>query len=405
MKTKKFKIFGAFEKIEPQEDGTLKVSGIASSETVDGAGEVVLADAMKAAIPDYMAFGAVREMHQAWAAGTALKCEVNEAGQTEFEALIVDSEAIKKVETGTYKGFSIGGKVTGRDSLNKTVITGIRLNEISLVDRPCNPEALLTISKLDDEGPEGLATLGELRKGMWTVQDFAGLLRQIGWMAQDTAWEAENEGDNSPIPAALRDWLAEGAQIFQDMAAEEIAELLATLPAAPDAEVFAMASKLAKGEGFEDLAKAKFNSATKATLNTLHKVAMDAVGNLATCWADDKEDEEEADKGAQTGDLQKMAGLEADLAKATSDLNAATTTIATLTKRVTDLEAQPAPPKGVINANSVVSKNGDTSNPDSSEDAALQKQAEEIAKLPPEEQARLLIKMTHAARFSPVSPV
>ena len=44
MKNKnKFKLYGAFEKVEQQEDGTVKVSGICSSETVDGAGEVVQA--------------------------------------------------------------------------------------------------------------------------------------------------------------------------------------------------------------------------------------------------------------------------------------------------------------------------------------------------------------------------
>ena len=34
MKTK-FKLYGEFTKVEEQEDGTLKVSGIASSEAVD----------------------------------------------------------------------------------------------------------------------------------------------------------------------------------------------------------------------------------------------------------------------------------------------------------------------------------------------------------------------------------
>ena len=77
MKNKgKFKLYGAFEKAEKLEDGTLIVSGIASSEAVDTAGEVVKAEAMAAAIPDYMQFGAVREMHQPIAAGVALKCEV-----------------------------------------------------------------------------------------------------------------------------------------------------------------------------------------------------------------------------------------------------------------------------------------------------------------------------------------
>jgi len=144
------KLFGELQKAEKQSDGTLIVSGVASSEAVDSAGETIRAEAMKAAIPDYMAFGAVREMHQPIAAGVALRCEVAGDGRTHIEARIVDPVTIKKVESGVLKGFSIGGKVTDRDGLDKTVITGIRLTEISLVDRPCNPEALVSLCKVGD---------------------------------------------------------------------------------------------------------------------------------------------------------------------------------------------------------------------------------------------------------------
>jgi hypothetical protein len=106
---------------------------------------------MKAAIPDYMKFGAVREMHQPIAAGVALRCEVNSRGQTAIEAKIVDPVTIKKVEEGVLQGFSIGGRITGRDKLDKSIITGIRLTEVSLVDRPCNPEALVSLCKADDD--------------------------------------------------------------------------------------------------------------------------------------------------------------------------------------------------------------------------------------------------------------
>ena len=386
---RKAAFFVAFEKVEKQEDGTMLVSGVASSEAVDADGETITAEAMKAALPDYMKFGAIREMHQPIAAGSAIKCEVDDAGVTHLEAKIVDPTTVMKIEEDVLKGFSVGGKITSRDSANKSTITGIRLTEISVVDRPANPEAIFKLAKVDGADD---ATLGELRKGMWSVQDFASLIAQIGWMAQDSAWEAESEGDSSPVPAALRDWLAQGAEIFQAMAKEEIEELLATLPAPPSAEVFTMAAKLAKGEGFEDLAKAKFTAVDKTKLETLHKVAVDAVNALAEVWADAPANPDAevtgSEKGAAAGDLVKMQGLKSDLAKAQ-------TTIDTLTKRVQELEALPEPPKGVLNANVVVAKSGDVSNPESIDDAELRKQAEEISKLPPEEQARLLIKAVH----------
>ncbi len=104
---------------------------------------------MKAAIPDYMKFGAEREMHGSNAAGTAIEINVEDDGRTFFVAHIVDPVAVTKVKTGVYKGFSIGGSVTAHDELNKSQITGLKLTEISLVDRPANPDAVFTCFKAD----------------------------------------------------------------------------------------------------------------------------------------------------------------------------------------------------------------------------------------------------------------
>ena len=339
--------------------------------------------------------GNVREMHQLSAVGIFKAMDYNDAELAiDAGCKVTDDDAWQKVLDKVYTGFSIGGGYVKKWKDGDMTRYTAKPSEVSLVDNPCLGKAVFTqIIKMD--GADEQVTLGELRKGMWDVADFAGLIRQIGWMAQDAAWEAEYEGDDSPVPASLRDWLAAGAKIFQDMAAEEIQELLATLPAPPEAEVFTMAAKLVKGEGFEDLVKAKFTATTKTKLDTLHKVALDAVNALAEVWTTDAEPEVDADKGTPAGDLQKVQGL-------TSDIQKAQDTIATLTKRVTELEAQPTVPKGVINANSiVVAKDADTSNPQSSEDAALKKQAEEIAKLPPEEQTRLLIKAVHMAGTAP----
>jgi hypothetical protein len=386
---RKAAFFVAFEKVEKQDDGTMLVSGVASSEVVDADGETITSDAMKAALPDYMKFGAIREMHQPIAAGSAIKCEVDAAGVTHLEAKIVDPTTVMKIEEEVLKGFSVGGKVTSRDPLNKTIITGIRLTEISVVDRPANPEAVFKLAKVDGD-EEG--TLGDLRKGLWDVECFISILQSIGWLAQSAAADAEWEGDNSPVPAALRDWLADGAGIFQAMAAEEIAELLATLPAPPTVEVIQMAEKLSKGELPDGLAKAgaKFSKASKEALADIHKCLKDCDTKMAALGYDAKQDDGE-DAAGGSDDTDKVAKA----AKQSEDLQKAQDTIATLTKRVKELEAQPAPPKGVLNANSVVAKTDDHSNPDSN-DAALMKQAEEIAKLPPEEQTRLLIKAIHA---------
>lgn len=152
------RVFAALSKVEENGDGTLTVEGIASTEAVDSDGEVVKASAIEAALPDFMRYGTgnLREMHQPLAAGTVEAVTV-ENDVTRIVAKVVDPTAIKKVQTGTYKGFSIGGKVTDRDQLNRKIVKGVKLVEISLVDRPANPEAVIEMWKaetMDNQGEE-----------------------------------------------------------------------------------------------------------------------------------------------------------------------------------------------------------------------------------------------------------
>ncbi len=155
-------LYGELTKLDPQADGTLKVHGVASTSARDTAGEIVTAQAMKAALPDYLAFGAIREMHAPRAAGSALSAGVDADGATRIVAHIVDPVAVKKLQAGVYKGLSIGGKVLARDPADASVITAIRLDEISLVDRPCNPEAVIDLWKA--AGPSNGAVRAEAER-------------------------------------------------------------------------------------------------------------------------------------------------------------------------------------------------------------------------------------------------
>jgi phage head maturation protease len=125
------------------------VFGYASTEALDSQGEIVKREALQAALPDYMRFANIREMHQPSAVGVATEAELDARGLY-LAAKIVDPVAWEKVTSGVYKGFSIGGRVVARDQAQKHVITGVTLSEISLVDRPANPEAVFTMFKLDD---------------------------------------------------------------------------------------------------------------------------------------------------------------------------------------------------------------------------------------------------------------
>jgi hypothetical protein len=213
------KLFATFSKVDEQEDGTVMVEGIASTETVDAQGEIVKASAMEAALPDYMRHGtgALREMHQPLAAGTAIASVAD--GVTTVKAHVVDPVAVKKVLAKVYKGLSIGGKVTQRDSVDKTIITGLSLCEISLVDRPANPDAVLTMWKAD-----GIEAEEIVAKSFYDVANLAGILAQLKCVQECAEWDAAIEGDASPVPAQLKAAVNTLAEVLIGMVKEESSE-------------------------------------------------------------------------------------------------------------------------------------------------------------------------------------
>ena len=139
-------LYGEIEKFDACADGSLLVTGIASTQDVDADGEIVTADAMRKAIPAYLQSGTVREMHQPIAAGKPISAFVDDAGVTHFTAKVVDPVSIKKVQEGVLKGFSIGGKKIAK--IGKQ-ITELLLRDISLVDLPNNSSCVFTLIKFD----------------------------------------------------------------------------------------------------------------------------------------------------------------------------------------------------------------------------------------------------------------
>ena len=232
------KLYAEIAKMEAQDDGTVKVWGYASSEAVDSDGEIIAAEAMKAAIPDYMKFGAVREMHGSNAAGTAIEINVEDDGRTFFGAHIVDPVAVTKVKTGVYKGFSIGGSVTARDELNKSQITGLKLTEISLVDRPANPDAVFTCFKADKPKDEEEADKDEDDKSA-DKPDETPAEKAEGDKVDDKEDDKTDEAEKS---------------VSVNLSESEIAILKAVLAMV---EKSAVSNGIAKAESADELAKAQ----------------------------------------------------------------------------------------------------------------------------------------------------
>lgn len=148
------RLYGTLTKIDAQQR---IVSGYASTEATDAQGETITKAAIEAALDDYLEFANIREMHQLSAVGTAEEASVDAKGLY-LAARIVDDTAWGKVTSGVYKGFSVGGKVLARDKDDKKVITKIALTEISLVDRPSNPEARFDVWKAAGADPIAAAT-------------------------------------------------------------------------------------------------------------------------------------------------------------------------------------------------------------------------------------------------------
>lgn len=159
------------------------VYGYASSETVDSHGERVTKQALEAALPSYLKFGNIREMHQPSAVGVARQAEVDDKGLY-IGAHIVDDVAWRKVIGGVYKGFSIGGRVGARSPDDPNVITALQLSEISLVDRPANPDAVFDLWKAGEtyanaDAPTPTDIAGEVKRLMAAVAQLESGLAEL----------------------------------------------------------------------------------------------------------------------------------------------------------------------------------------------------------------------------------
>jgi len=130
--------------IDKVDEETRMVYGYASTTALDAQGDRISLEAMRGSLPDYMRFGNIREMHQPSAVGKAISAVVDETGMY-IGAHVVDDVAWKKVKAKVYNGFSIKGSGKREGEW----ITKLRLVEISLVDRPANPDAVFDVWKMD----------------------------------------------------------------------------------------------------------------------------------------------------------------------------------------------------------------------------------------------------------------
>ena len=160
-------------------DGTMMVYGKATDDSLDIDQQICDPAWLDRAMPDWFKSGGnIREQHSNIAAGVAKEYEKKTDGHY-IHALVVDPISVKKVETGVLKGFSIGIKapriVRDEKAVNGRIIDG-QIVEVSIVDRPANPNCQLVLAK---------SVAGE--SGIWKVEE----LIEAGENSVEKAVESE----------------------------------------------------------------------------------------------------------------------------------------------------------------------------------------------------------------------
>lgn len=174
-------------KADKNADGTMMVYGKATDDSLDIDQQICDPTWLDRAMPDWFKSGGnIREQHSNIAAGVAKEYEKKADGHY-IHALVVDPISVKKVDTGVLKGFSIGIKspriIRDDKAANGRIVDG-QIVEVSLVDRPANPNCQLLLAK---------SVNGET--GIWKVEEL------IEKAEDKPNYEAINAGGGKSEPA------------------------------------------------------------------------------------------------------------------------------------------------------------------------------------------------------------
>jgi hypothetical protein len=156
----------------------MTVYGKATDDSIDIDQQICDGDWLDRAMPHWFKTGGnIREQHSNIAAGVATDYEVKADGHY-ISALVVDPVSVKKVEAGVLKGFSIGIKnprvTRDKSAANGRIVDG-QIVEVSLVDRPANPNCQLMLAK-SAAGDETVIQVEDLIEKEEKKPDYANML-------------------------------------------------------------------------------------------------------------------------------------------------------------------------------------------------------------------------------------
>ena len=325
------------------------VEGYASSEDPDSTNDLLTTQAIKKALPGFMKWAAVREMHKTSAVGTVLKAEIID-GEVEIDgevyhnplhvvAKIVDRDAWEKVKQGVYKGFSLGGDIlrtVPAQMAGKLVrkITEIDWVELSLADRPVHPGARILLWKAERKGVTGM------RKRVQNTR---------------TLRKADDDMPASTTPEqviALLQELRNDVEVSGDLEkAEMYTNAIALVLQAEGAEEAVVAEPVEEAEEeHEELGKEPPGEEAEGEHDELTETPAEEAAESEEMQEDEKRDDRELHAAARTRLLRKSGwvtpealqkAVNAQSAQLDKTLGKLTKTLTAIDARLQKIEAQP----------------------------------------------------------------
>jgi hypothetical protein len=201
------------------ENGDFFVEGVATNPALDSDKQVCDPVWLKSAMPAWFEFANVREQHSSIAAGVGTEL-VEDGDNWRVKSLVVDPVSVAKVEKKVLKGYSIGiasPKVIKDAAAPGGRIVGGDIIEISLVDRPANPTAMLSLAKAAKPGMTVKASAFDREHGLVKTEEFVEIPEQAadedatadtstsqdGDDAQDDTGKEEDTGTDTTAAAAV----------------------------------------------------------------------------------------------------------------------------------------------------------------------------------------------------------
>jgi HK97 family phage prohead protease/HK97 family phage major capsid protein len=261
MKTKLFHFATTF-KAKEDEDGTVKIAGMASTSDTDRAGDVVLPSAWGSGVENYKKNPIILFNHDySKPIGRVSSISISDKGlSVEAKISSADKEIQQLVKDGVLSTFSVGFMIKEADYLEETdgfLIKEAELFEISVVSVPCNQEATFSVAKSFDNEQEYKDYLLTFKPAEDTAEELA-----IAKALADKAKEDEEKSFTMEKTMLTPEEIAQMVKDASEKAATETANRI-------ERETQERATKAAEKLAADTASKVKFDLEVKTSAEIL----------------------------------------------------------------------------------------------------------------------------------------